>query len=87
MQAGVCAHCRAGLNARRRDFSEQAWKVLVVWEEIHPQSVDKALCSDCYTELRDVLIERASEIEASLAAHFQPQSRRPSVKRSARMAG
>lgn len=63
----TCANCAEVTKCKRRDFSEQAWSVLLVWDEIEPSAVDQPICQDCYTELRDVLIDRADEIEAALA--------------------
>lgn len=67
-----CAHCQVEGKIRRRDFSEQAWSVLVVWNEVQRSAVDQAICDDCYNELREVLIDRADEIEFSLR---QPSSK------------
>ena len=73
-----CAHCQEDGKIRRRDFSEQAWSVLVVWNEVQRSAVDQAICDDCYNELREVLIDRADEIEFSL--------REPSSKPAASVA-
>jgi hypothetical protein len=61
-----CAHCSADAKCRRRDFNEQIWSVLLVWGEVEVKTVDKPLCEDCYNELREVLIDRASDIEVAL---------------------
>ncbi len=58
-----CANCGADSKCRRRDFSEQAWSVLLLWKEVQTSTVDQAICEDCYNELREVLIDRADEIE------------------------
>lgn len=63
----TCANCASDAKCRRRDFSEQAWSVLVLWAEVQPATVDQPLCEDCYDELREVLIDRSDEIEAALA--------------------
>ena len=66
--SNVCTNCSGEVKSRRRDFTEQAWTVLVLWGEVHKRAVDQPLCDHCYNELREVLIDRAEEIEAALAA-------------------
>ena len=61
-----CANCGADAKCRRRDFSEQAWSVLLLWKEVQTSTVDQAICEDCYNELREVLIDRADEIDGAL---------------------
>jgi len=61
-----CAHCKESVKSKRRDFNEQTWAVLLVWGEVDRGAVDQPLCADCYGELREVLIDRATEIEAAL---------------------
>jgi hypothetical protein len=63
-----CSHCAEVGKTRKRDFSPQAWTVLVLWSEIQKSTVDQALCDNCYDELREVLIDRADEIENAIAA-------------------
>jgi hypothetical protein len=64
--AESCTNCCEDVKSRKRDFSEQAWSVLVLWNEIQKTVVDQPLCEDCYNELREVLIDRATEIELAL---------------------
>ncbi len=64
-----CFHCQAETKARRRDFSEQTWTVLMVWGEIDTKTVDQPICESCYNELRYVLIDRTDDIDAALADH------------------
>ncbi len=61
-----CNNCGSNARCRRRSFSKQAWTVLLLWKEVNPNAIEKPICDDCYKELRDVLIDRADEIEASL---------------------
>ncbi|MEZ4741228.1 MAG: hypothetical protein R3B45_02075 [Bdellovibrionota bacterium] len=61
-----CPNCSTNLARRRRDFSEQALTVLLIWGEISADCVDQPLCDDCYDELREVLIDRADEVELAL---------------------
>ena len=71
----ACAHCSTDARCRRREFSEQAWSVLALWNQVQKPVVDQAICEDCYDELREVLIDRADEIEAALSAPPAPKSR------------
>ena len=64
----VCSNCGEETKCRRRDFSEQAWTVLVLWNEVQTAAVDQPICDHCYDELREVLIDRAEDIEAAVNA-------------------
>lgn len=61
-----CCNCSKETKCRRRSFSEQAWTVLLLWNEISPAAVDHPICESCYEEMRDILIDRADEIEAAM---------------------
>jgi len=68
MQVSIeCSNCGAMAKSRRREFSDQVWAVLIAWGEVEPGAVDHPICDDCYNELRDILIDRATEYEAALA--------------------
>ena len=70
----TCANCLAHTRCRRRDFSPQAWAVLVLWGEVGKAAVDQPSCDTCYDDLRDVLIDRSQEIETALTQPApQPQ--------------
>ena len=56
-----CARCSSGATARKREFSEQAYSMLLVWGEIDKDIIDAPICDECYAELRDLLIERADD--------------------------
>ena len=62
----VCKNCSTQSFCRKRSFSEQAWTVLLLWNEINPGCVDQPICDQCYEEMRDILIDRANEIEAAM---------------------
>ena len=62
----ICKNCSSHSFCRRRSFSEQAWTVLLLWNEINPGCVDQPICDQCYEEMRDILIDRANEIEAAM---------------------
>lgn len=78
----VCYNCETETKCRRRDFSEQAWSVLVLWHEVHTGAVDRPICDHCYDELREVLIDRAEEIEVVLREPA-PNVGRPAAASSA----
>ena len=40
--------------------------VLLLWGEISADSVDQPICEQCYTEMREILIDRTDEIEAAM---------------------
>jgi hypothetical protein len=62
-----CKNCgRENTKCRRRSFSYQAWTVLLLWNEISPSAVDQPICEHCYEEMRDILIDRANEIDAAM---------------------
>ena len=63
---GICQNCGVEARCSRRQFSEQAWTVLLLWNEINPSAVDQPICSDCYEEMRDILIDRTDEIERAM---------------------
>ena len=65
-KSGMCNNCGVEARARRRTFSEQAWTVLLLWNEISPAAVDQPICEDCYQEMREILIDRTDEIEAAM---------------------
>jgi hypothetical protein len=69
----TCCNCGSTSKSISRIFSETAWTVLVLWEEISSNAVKKPLCQECYEELRDILIERTEEIEATLAQSDQTE--------------
>ena len=61
--SGICSNCSSLTHSRRRQFSEQAWFFLLSWDEINASAVDRAICDDCYYEMREILIDRNEELE------------------------
>jgi hypothetical protein len=55
-------------------FSEQAWTVLLLWNEINPQAVDQPICDECYHEIREILIDRSEEVDSAIQ-EAQPEHR------------
>lgn len=64
-QVEGCARCQCHSDLRLRTFSDQAFAALLVWRELDRSSLGKPICGDCYAELREVLIDRAGELEAA----------------------
>jgi len=62
-----CANCTSAARCRKRDFSEQAWTVLLAWGEVENRVVDQPICDDCYVDLREILIDRGEELAKALA--------------------
>ena len=58
-----CSCCGATAKCRSRNFSEEALALLLLWGEIEEKHIDAAICEYCYEDLRDVLIDRAREVE------------------------
>jgi hypothetical protein len=77
-----CAHCKENVKSKRRDFNEQTWAVLLVWGEVDRGAVDQPLCGGCYEELREVLIDRAGEIEVALQQPAGGQAPKISAKKA-----
>lgn len=62
-----CGHCLAdGRRLRHRDFSAPTWQLLVAWQEIGSATIGHPLCDDCYRDIREVLIERSTEVEMAM---------------------
>ena len=66
MASESCSNCGTDSKCRKRDFSDQAWSFLVLWNEVAKTAVDQPICQPCYDELREVLIDRVDEIDAAL---------------------
>lgn len=82
-QSENCNNCGEDAKCRRRDFSEQAWTVLVLWNEVQTAAVDQPICEHCYNELREVLIDRADEIETSISTPAAAKKPAAAAKRAA----
>ena len=82
-QASICTCCGTGTKSVRREFSEQAWTMLVAWGEVDTTSANQPFCETCYWELREVLIDRADEIEQAYGSVVQA----PETKKTTKLAG
>lgn len=58
-----CHVCFEDRKSRHREFSPHAWTALTVWGEVGGHAQSQTMCDGCYSEFRDMLIERASEVE------------------------
>lgn len=87
MSAECCSNCGTDTKCRKRDFSDQAWSFLVLWNEVSKQAVDQAICQSCYDELREVLIDRVDEIETALNQTAIPAAKTAKKSGQSRKAG
>ncbi|MBC7660465.1 MAG: hypothetical protein H7249_12275 [Chitinophagaceae bacterium] len=58
-----CAICDEERKIRQREFSSHAWTALAVWGEVSSSQTGQAMCNNCYSDFRDLLIERSNEVE------------------------
>ena len=72
----LCTSCgKNSSSSTRRKFSEQAWTMLLAWGEIANKDTEQPICEECYWELREVLIDRASEVTST----EQPRVKTPAT--------
>ena len=69
-----CAMCKREAKCRLREISWQAWSLLLGWHEVDQFTVAKPLCDTCYTELRNILIDRSAEVEAAMRGMSKPEN-------------
>ena len=66
--------------ASKRAFSKQSWTMLLHWGEVQTPPEDGALtCEKCYWELREVLIDRADEIQETYGSILEEQKDKVAV--------
>ena len=70
----MCCNCTVETKCRKREFSVEAWTVLVVWNEVQAAAVDQPMCDECYNELRETLIDRVSDVAEALSGSAAVQS-------------
>jgi hypothetical protein len=75
-----CPRCEAEEKLRPRDFSDQAIAILVSSGDLTKKDALHPICDDCYTELRDHLIEyqRVTSIPAAANNTSKEKTRRAS---------
>ncbi|MBC7660007.1 MAG: hypothetical protein H7249_09890 [Chitinophagaceae bacterium] len=64
MKTQECPRCANPARLSKRTFSDQALAALIVWNDLTENLIDESICEDCYSELRDILIERIEEVKA-----------------------
>ncbi len=69
---GVCPRCSSFSFCKPREFSNKAWHALRVWHEVEEKLEKQPICSDCYIELREILIDRADEVEIAFTMKPEP---------------
>ena len=62
-----CACCDQMSKCRHRDFNSQIWVLLLHWGEIDESALEQPICDSCYRDLRNLLIDRADEMEQLLS--------------------
>lgn len=67
-----CPRCDEESRLRAREFSDQATSALISWGEIIPTDIGLPVCDECYTDLREVLIDRVEELGQPID---EPQSK------------
>lgn len=56
-----CPVCKEHVPCRHRDFSMEAWSLLIACQEVDETDFDKPMCSECYRDLREILIDREDQ--------------------------
>ncbi len=62
-----CPRCGIEAKLNKTSFSDQATAALVVWGEMEAEQIGQAICRDCYSELRETLIDRSDELSQTEA--------------------
>ena len=57
-----CSNCGCDGRVTVREFSMKAMHSLLAWNEVTEDLSSKPICNICYSDLREILIERADEI-------------------------
>ena len=58
-----CPRCSNAARLEKRPFSDQAVAALIIWGDMEQSLIGQAICEECYSELRDILIERGEDIK------------------------
>ena len=66
-----CINCGTEGRVTVRDFSMKAMQALLAWDEVAEDLSLKPICNICYSDLREILIERADEITDQPLQTFQ----------------
>lgn len=60
-----CGCCRKHQTCRYRHFSPHSLNFLINCGEVEEEAIRRPVCDECYRDIRDVLIDRADELESS----------------------
>jgi bacterioferritin-associated ferredoxin len=58
-----CPRCGNAARLEKRPFSDQALAALITWGDMERTLIGQAICEECYSEMRDILIERGEDIK------------------------
>lgn len=67
MKGQCCPRCAGYEACRETSFSNAALTALVVWGELAKRLIEEPICSECIADLREVLVERADEVQGASA--------------------
>ena len=79
-----CPMCGEDRVLKPRVFSDQAAAALLVWGELEQEMLGKPICDSCYGELREVLIDRADELETAAKTYREDKAKPASDKKPAK---
>ncbi len=65
MKGQCCPRCGGDEACRETSFSNAALAALVVWGELSKRLIDEPICAECIADLRDVLVDRADEVQGA----------------------
>ncbi len=74
MKTQECPRCSTPARLSKRTFSDQALAALVVWKDLSEKLIEEPICEDCYSELRDILIERIEDVKSVEPRRFHRAS-------------
>jgi len=65
MKGQCCPRCGGDEACRQTSFSNAALTALVVWGELAKRLIEEPICGECIADLREVLVERADEVQGA----------------------
>ncbi len=58
-----CYHCGEMTKVKVREISLQSWEILFLLGEVARSEINMPICDTCFSELREVMIERRDEVQ------------------------
>lgn len=58
-----CYHCGKMAKVKIRDVSIESWEILYLLGEVERSEINMPICDTCYSELREVMIDRQDEVD------------------------